>query len=280
MGKGHWAMDSSSMNKKYVILAPHVDDEVIGCYRYLSSGVVSDVVYFFDITPERKAEAELCANTFKFNAHFLGIFPFDLPDFSDSVILIPNIADKHPHHKLVNQVGRKKYAANAKKFYSIDMNVPFDVLSEKDRNNKRWTLVNHFPSQASLFDDDRYSFFESSLDSDLITQIEVKTQFEGIHLYPNAPEEVSFLRHPHRHMFHVAVVLDVFHDDREVEFFILQRQINAYIKGRGEDMNYRSCEMISKEILEHVIGMYPGRSCEVRVFEDGENGSIVKYNWR
>ncbi len=33
----------------------------------------------------------------------------------------------------------------------------------------------------------------------------VTFQREGIHQYPDAPEEVAFLRHPHRHVFHLKV---------------------------------------------------------------------------
>jgi hypothetical protein len=278
MGKGYWQMDSSTMNK-YVILAPHVDDEVIGCFRVLNLGLVTDVVYFYDLTPERIVEAQNCAKRFGFTPHFAAngeLFMFS----PDHIILIPNIADQHPHHKKVNQFGRSAFKQHTKQFYSVDMNVPYEILSSGMQQNKLSVLRELFPSQDSLFANDKYSFFESNLESDLITQIEVKTQFEGIHKYPNAPEEVAFLRYPHRHLFHVSVTIDVFHDDRELEFFIFQHQISDYIKVRGDTLNYRSCEMISKELLEHVMEMYPGRSIEVRVFEDGENGSVVKFNWR
>jgi len=39
----------------------------------------------------------------------------------------------------------------------------------------------------------------------------ITTQFEGIHKYPNAPDEMAFLRFDHRHIFHVTVWIEQFH---------------------------------------------------------------------
>src|SRR5210317_2207472 len=56
---------------------------------------------------------------------------------------------------------------------------------------------------------------------------------EGIHKYPAALDDpnlatgdwddVSFLGYPHRHIFHFKVWLEVFHDDRDVEFIQFKR---------------------------------------------------------
>ena len=61
------------------------------------------------------------------------------------------------------------------------------------------------------------------------TWIYVTFQQEGIHKYPAAltdPKlaDVSFLGYPHRHMFHFKVHLEVFHDDRDVEFILFKRE--------------------------------------------------------
>ena len=52
---------------------------------------------------------------------------------------------------------------------------------------------------------------------------------EGIHKYPDAPDGVEFLKYPHRHIFHFRVELEVFHDDRDVEFILLKGS-NHYTK--------------------------------------------------
>ena len=54
-------------------------------------------------------------------------------------------------------------------------------------------------------------------------QIWVTWQREGIHKYPAAATDpnladVSFLASPHRLIFHFRVWIDVFHNDRDVEF--------------------------------------------------------------
>lgn len=105
-----------------------------------------------------------------------------------------------------------------------------------------------------------------------ITSIVVQLQREGIHCYPDAPEEVAFLRSPHRHMFHICVELQVHHDDRELEFIIVKRDLEKWLDLNSLD--YKSCEMITKDILDYLHGRWgiSNRITCVSVFEDGENG--------
>lgn len=61
----------------------------------------------------------------------------------------------------------------------------------------------------------------------------VTFQQEAIHRYPAAltdPKlatgdkyDVSFLGHPHRHVFHFRVSIEVWHDDRDIEFIQFKR---------------------------------------------------------
>lgn len=106
--------------------------------------------------------------------------------------------------------------------------------------------------------------------------IYVTFQFEGIHCYPGVEiDGVGFLTHPHRHVFHVRVELEVFHDDREIEFIDFKRSLKDEFKD-GEYDN-KSCEMIAQDIIQFVednIGHE--RKINVEVAEDGENGAIVK----
>lgn len=149
--------------KPNVILAPHVDDELIGCFRILEEKTVSDVYYFYDLTNERKEEALYCASKYGFNAHFLWMN--DIP--VDKTVYVPNIHDTHPHHKTVNYISRS--LPNKKRYYSVDMNVPFDVLNTNDQEIKLNELLDTFPSQKKLIlKDEKYSLFESDLDTDLI----------------------------------------------------------------------------------------------------------------
>ena len=110
--------------------------------------------------------------------------------------------------------------------------------------------------------------------------IKVRTQFEGFHFYPCASDidpRIEFLENVHRHMFKVEVKISVEHDDRELEFFLVKWALNDFIK--AGDQNYKSCEMIAREIIEdHLIPNYGTfRTYEVVVSEDGESDGIVQY---
>ena len=103
----------------------------------------------------------------------------------------------------------------------------------------------------------------------------ITTSFEGFHSYPDAPDEVSFLRNKHRHMFHFRVYIEVFHDDREIEFFMFKRDVERMIKFIS--INDKSCEMISDELHSAIKAKYPNRSMTIEVSEDLENGSHKQY---
>lgn len=106
----------------------------------------------------------------------------------------------------------------------------------------------------------------------------VTFQKEGIHRYPDAPKGVEFLRHPHRHMFHFKVELQVFHDDRDVEFILLKRELeNLYTDGTLQ-LDYRSCEMMADDLADYIMVNYPGRKLVITVSEDGENGATCYYD--
>ena len=111
---------------------------------------------------------------------------------------------------------------------------------------------------------------------------------EGIHKYPAAltdpalatgdEYDVSFLGYPHRHIFHFRVSIEVFHDDRDIEFIQFKRWLeNLYVNSILE-LNNKSCEMISDDLYLQIAQKYPNRDVWIEVSEDGENGSYAEYN--
>jgi len=116
----------------------------------------------------------------------------------------------------------------------------------------------------------------------------VTFQKEGIHCFPAAAtdpklktgdeNDVSFLASPHRHIFHFRVCIDVFHDDRELEFIQFKRWLESLYAGKILELNYKSCEMISDDLYTQIAQKYPDRDVWIEVSEDGENGSYVEYN--
>ena len=89
--------------------------------------------------------------------------------------------------------------------------------------------------------------------------------------------DVSFLGYPHRHIFHFKVWIEVFHDDRDIEFIQFKRWLeNMYSEGTLK-LDYKSCEMMSDDLYIQITKRYPGRKIEIDVSEDGENGSHAVY---
>lgn len=112
----------------------------------------------------------------------------------------------------------------------------------------------------------------------------VRTQYEGVHCWIDAPNEVFYLRYPHRHIFNVEVEVQVEHNDRDIEFIMLKHQIDAYIDSFVDKrshvwlMETKSCEDVAVMIIEYIANVYPGRDITVSIFEDGENGCKIHYN--
>lgn len=116
----------------------------------------------------------------------------------------------------------------------------------------------------------------------------VTFQKEGIHCYPAAATDpmlatgdaydVSFLGSPHRHIFHFRVGIDVFHNDRDIEFIQFKRWLENLYKDAILALDYKSCEMIADDLYVQIAGRYPGRNVTIEVSEDGENGCVIYYN--
>ena len=108
--------------------------------------------------------------------------------------------------------------------------------------------------------------------------IYVQFRKEGIHCYPDAPEGVEFLRHNHRHEFHFKVSIEVFHDDRDIEFILFKRELERlYSHGGVLRLDYKSCEMIADDLAGYIQKTYPGRALIIDISEDGENGCVCAY---
>jgi len=105
--------------------------------------------------------------------------------------------------------------------------------------------------------------------------IYITTQFEAFHKYPDAPEQVSFLRNRHRHMFHVKFYIEVEHNDRDIEFFIFKKQVEILLS--NSEVNDSSCEMIANYLHSKIKLAYPGRKMKIEVNEDQENGCLMEY---
>jgi hypothetical protein len=115
---------------------------------------------------------------------------------------------------------------------------------------------------------------------------------EGVHKYPGADsdpklatgdwDDVSFLGVPHRHIFHFRVCIEVFHNDRDIEFIQFKRWLERLYQNIDNsssvlDLDYKSCEMMADDLYKEISAKYPGRFVEISVAEDNENGCTIKY---
>ena len=107
------------------------------------------------------------------------------------------------------------------------------------------------------------------------TSIIVKLQVEGVHCWPDCDiEEVSFLKQPHRHIFHIACKKEVRHDDRDIEIIQFKHRIHDYLRAKYSNGNMcefgaMSCEMLARELMQF-FGL-----CYCSVLEDNENGAEI-----
>ena len=121
-----------------------------------------------------------------------------------------------------------------------------------------------------------------------IRSIWVTFSQEGVHFYPGADtnpdtatgdwDDVSFLGYKHRHIFHFKVWIEVFHDDRDIEFIQFKRWLEKLYAEKTLQLDYKSCEMMSDDLYGEIVKKYPGRDVRIEVSEDGENGSEIFYN--
>lgn len=146
---------TQSMNKNVVIVAPHVDDELIGCWSYLRDRRVSAVIYLEELSAVRRAEATTCANTYGFEA------VFDCAKFTpapNELLLVPAITDSHPAHRAANRAWRGQH--NNVMFYSVDMDRSPKTLLH-DWEAKKAALDYVYPSQKALWETNAsYYLFE------------------------------------------------------------------------------------------------------------------------
>lgn len=111
------------------------------------------------------------------------------------------------------------------------------------------------------------------------TRIIVNLQVEGFHNWPNCDlPEVEFLKNQHRHIFHIKVKKNVFHEDRDIEIILLKRRLMKYLQKTfgysnkvGEPLFFE--DMSCESIANHLVKKFQLNYCEV--LEDGENGAEV-----
>ena len=142
--------------KNVVIIAPHADDEIIGCHSILDS-MKNITVLFPTIFGLHQAEVSKEFGNFE-----TGLFKSDLEVKTEETYFFPDpYFELHPAHRRLGAIG-EKWAREGYDvvFYSTNMNAPY--IHEVEN----WSLKKHildvcYPDKADLWKyDHKYFLFE------------------------------------------------------------------------------------------------------------------------
>lgn len=85
--------------------------------------------------------------------------------------------------------------------------------------------------------------------------IAVRTSFIDQHCWPDAPQEVAYLRDLHRHRFFVTVYANVSHGNRQLEFHLFQDYITKFTIPYLQAVLLNKCNTMSCEDMAEVLAL-------------------------
>ena len=138
--------------KRY-IFAPHLDDEIIGCYSILEQ--IDLIIYF---TKDDRCKSIINNNKYIHKSDF----DFNTIDINDTIYL-PCQYDYHPLHKHIRLKGLRLKCN--KNFYSVDMNVPW--LKEEQYPDKKANYLKEIYPTVDM-KNDKYTLFKGIIENDII----------------------------------------------------------------------------------------------------------------
>ena len=144
-----------------VIVAPHPDDEIIGCYSILADEKIRPVIiYTEEMSKDRQDESKKIAEHFTIKGQmFCKSIP---PQFlvPENTFYFPGPDELHPAHRTQAAIGEAlaRQGLNVI-FYSTNMNVKW-IQEEKDPDKKKALLNLIYQSQSDLWKyDHKYFLF-------------------------------------------------------------------------------------------------------------------------
>lgn len=149
-------------DKNIIIIAPHPDDEIIGCYEVVNN--YKTMILYDASTPQlRREEAMKLKDEFDISAQvFLNTIPPPWLTLENTVFFFPDpIYETHPLHRQWGYGGEMMARAGQNVvFYNTIMNAPY-IHEVADFLDKRNVLDKYFPSQKNMWAwDHRYNLFE------------------------------------------------------------------------------------------------------------------------
>jgi len=143
-----------------IIVAPHADDELIGCFEVLESGIVTGVV-----VPNEMAAREIIPCSVAYGFRILNMKSLMGTWTNDPVFLFPDpFNELHPKHKYLGAKGLEFFREGRNVlFYTTSMNTTY--LRETIYAEKKRDLLNRFyPEKSTLWEyDHKYFLFEGQV---------------------------------------------------------------------------------------------------------------------
>lgn len=149
-----------------VIVAPHPDDEIIGCYKVLMESKKCMIIYDGETLPDRREEVTKLKDSFStygFGQLFLKSIPSNLMT-PENVFYFPDpIYETHPLHRQWGNLGESLARTKMNViFYTINKLTPYiSELNSLQIKEKEELLNKVYPSQKSLWEyEKKYILFE------------------------------------------------------------------------------------------------------------------------
>lgn len=150
------------MIKETIIIAPHCDDEIIGCYSILDDKTINPlIIYTEPTTVERQKEAMKIKEHFSIRGQmYCQSIPASFLN-PNNRFYFPGPDEIHPAHRRQAAVGEGLARQGLDViFYTTNMNVPW--IREVTNNTEKFnTLQDIYPSQSELWRyEHKYYIFE------------------------------------------------------------------------------------------------------------------------
>ena len=158
-----------SYPKDTIIVAPHPDDEIIGCFEIIEKtielGGNTFVLYANDTElPEWALNGENPLNISPITKEYMNLY-LEIFNPEEVMFLFPDpIYEFHPQHRKYGHIGEKMLRrGNNVVFYNINMQAPY-IREVRAPDRKREILNLYYPKKADLWEyDHKYFLFEGQV---------------------------------------------------------------------------------------------------------------------